>query len=125
MSTAYHPKTNEQTERTNQTLKTYLRCYVNDKQSNWVEMLPMAQLVYNNHQSKITEQTPFFANYKRHPNLFKESREGLNAKKAEIRIDKLKTTHKKIRERIKKNQLQTNRWNNKQRQNESQLKKKG
>ena len=80
-------------------------------------------MAYNNHQSRVIKETPFFANHERHPNLFGESKEGLNTKKAETKIDDLKTTYKQIRERIKKSQLQTDQWNNKQRQNEPQPKK--
>ena len=40
--TAYHPQTDGQIERANQTLETYLRHYVNKKQNNWVQLLPMA-----------------------------------------------------------------------------------
>jgi len=34
LSTAYHPETDRQTERTNQELKQYLRMYVNHRQNN-------------------------------------------------------------------------------------------
>ncbi|KZZ94683.1 Ribonuclease H-like protein [Ascosphaera apis ARSEF 7405] len=34
-STAYHPQTDGQTERLNQTVEQYLRCYVNYEQTNW------------------------------------------------------------------------------------------
>ncbi len=34
LSTAYHSQTNEQTERMNQTLKQYLRCYINYRQND-------------------------------------------------------------------------------------------
>jgi hypothetical protein len=47
MSTAYHPQTDGQTERLNQTLEQYLRCYVNDRQDNWIALLPLAQIAYN------------------------------------------------------------------------------
>ena len=40
MSTAYHPQSDGQTERVNQILEQYLRIYVNDEQSNWVQLLP-------------------------------------------------------------------------------------
>lgn len=36
LSKAYHPQTDGQTERMNQTLEQYLRCYVNYEQDNWV-----------------------------------------------------------------------------------------
>ena len=41
LSTAYHPQTDGQTERMNQTLEQYLRCYVNYEQNNWVKLLPI------------------------------------------------------------------------------------
>jgi transposase InsO family protein len=34
LSTAYHPQTNGQTKRTNQTIKQYLRHYINYDQDN-------------------------------------------------------------------------------------------
>jgi transposase InsO family protein len=47
-STVYHPQTNGQTERTNQTMEIYLWHYINYQQDNWAEMLPLAQFAYNN-----------------------------------------------------------------------------
>lgn len=38
MSTAYHPETDGQTERTNQSLEQYLRHYINSAQNNWVSL---------------------------------------------------------------------------------------
>ena len=37
LSTAYHPETDGQTERTNQELEQYLRMYVNHRQNNWAK----------------------------------------------------------------------------------------
>ena len=43
MSTAYHPQTDRQTERTNQVLEGYLRTFVNYDQNDWYELLPLAE----------------------------------------------------------------------------------
>ena len=40
MSTAYHPQTDGQTERTNQVLEGYLRNFVNYDQNDWYQLLP-------------------------------------------------------------------------------------
>jgi transposase InsO family protein len=69
LSTAYHPQTNGQTERVNQTIKQYLRCHVNYQQDDWASLLPMAQLAYNNAVHSTTGETPFFANYGYHPRI--------------------------------------------------------
>ena len=70
MSTAFHPTTDRQTERTNQTLEQYLRHYINDAQNNWVSLLLIAQLALSARESSITKESPFFANFFRDPNLF-------------------------------------------------------
>jgi transposase InsO family protein len=72
LSTAYHPQTNGQTERVNQTLKQYLRHYVNYQQNDWAGLLPTAQLAYNNAAHSTTNETPFFANYGYHPVVYGE-----------------------------------------------------
>jgi len=63
LSTAFHPQTDGQKERTNSTLEQYLRAYVNYQQDNWKELLPMAEFAYNNGYQESIKHTPFFANY--------------------------------------------------------------
>jgi hypothetical protein len=63
LSTAFHPQTDGQTERQNQTLEQYLRMFCNDEQDNWATILSMAEFAYNNaHQSSI-KMSPFYAVY--------------------------------------------------------------
>ncbi|KAF8760325.1 hypothetical protein RHS01_01355 [Rhizoctonia solani] len=66
-STAYHPRTDGQTERINQILEAYLRCYTSYQQDDWVDYLPLAEFAYNNRTSSSSQQSPFYANYGFHP----------------------------------------------------------
>lgn len=67
MSTAFHPQTDGQTERLNQSLEAYLRSFVNYEMSNWEELLPMAEFAYNNASSASSGISPFYANLGYHP----------------------------------------------------------
>jgi hypothetical protein len=69
LSTAYHPQTDGQTERTNQELEQYLRIFVNHRQSDWADWLPMAEFAYNNKVHSSTKQTPFFLDTGIHPRM--------------------------------------------------------
>ena len=68
-STAYHPQTDGQTERVNQELEEYLRLFVNKRQDNWDEWVPLAEFAYNNHVHSSTQQTPFMVDTGRHPRM--------------------------------------------------------
>jgi hypothetical protein len=59
-STAYHPRTDGQSERTNQWLETAIRFITNEKQTNWAPYLPIAQFAHNNWPSDTTRKSPFF-----------------------------------------------------------------
>ena len=48
-STAYHPQTDGQMECVNQELEQYLQLFVNQRQNDWVDLLPMVEFQYNNH----------------------------------------------------------------------------
>lgn len=69
LSSAFHPETDGQTERVNQCLEQYLRCYINYSQDDWVTYLPIAEFSYNNSMSTSTKQSPFYANYGFHPRM--------------------------------------------------------
>ena len=68
-TSGYHPKGDEQTECTNQTLKQYLCVYYNYQQDNWSELLPLAEFTYNNALSATTSVSPFFTNKRYYPNI--------------------------------------------------------
>ena len=48
MSSAYHPQTNGQSERTIQSLEDLLRSCVLDHMGNWNDVLPLVEFTYNN-----------------------------------------------------------------------------
>jgi hypothetical protein len=66
-STAFHPQSDGQTERVNQTLEQYLRIYCDYLQDDWSQLLPLAEFAYNDSNNASTQLTPFFANYGYHP----------------------------------------------------------
>ncbi|TRX94028.1 hypothetical protein FHL15_005106 [Xylaria flabelliformis] len=68
-TSGYHPETNGQTERLNSTIAQFLRCFVNARQDDWVDWLPLAEFTANNHVSSTTGMSPFFANYGYNPRM--------------------------------------------------------
>ncbi|GKD99694.1 putative reverse transcriptase domain-containing protein [Tanacetum coccineum] len=65
MSTAYHPETDGQSERTIQTLEDMLCACVVDFSSGWDKHLPLAEFSYNNSYHAIIKAAPFEALYGR------------------------------------------------------------
>ena len=61
LSTAFHPQTDGQTERQNQTLEHYLRAFANHRQDDWASLLTSAEFAYNNSKHSSTQVTPFRA----------------------------------------------------------------
>ncbi|KAJ1307571.1 hypothetical protein OPQ81_001668 [Rhizoctonia solani] len=57
-STAYHPQSDGQTEIKNQWLEAYLHPYINHRQSDWVDWLPLAEFAHNNSRSEATGKSP-------------------------------------------------------------------
>lgn len=68
-STAYHPQSDGQTERLNQCLETYLRCYVHACPSKWSQWLTSAELWYNTCFHSAIGRSPFEALYGYPPRL--------------------------------------------------------
>jgi hypothetical protein len=57
-SSAYHPHTNDQTERVNQILEDMLRAYVMEYQGSWDKNLPWAKFSYNNSYQESLKMAP-------------------------------------------------------------------
>ncbi|GKA82901.1 putative reverse transcriptase domain-containing protein [Tanacetum coccineum] len=63
MSTAYHPQTDGQSERTIQTLEDMLHACAIDVGNGWVNHLPLVELSYNNSYHASIKAAPFEALY--------------------------------------------------------------
>lgn len=69
LSTAYHPQTDGQTERTNQLINKWLRDYFQGRESLWSRELSRAQFSYNNFNHSTIGMSPFQAMYGYHPRM--------------------------------------------------------
>jgi hypothetical protein len=63
MSSAYHPQTDGQTERTHRTIEQILRGFVHAQHHDWLHALPLAEFCYNNSVHSATKFSPFEALY--------------------------------------------------------------
>ena len=66
MSTAFHPQTNRQIKRQNQTLKQYLQIFCHHQQDDWVKLLLQAEFVINNTFSALTKKLSFYFLHRYH-----------------------------------------------------------
>ncbi|TYK23464.1 putative retroelement pol polyprotein [Cucumis melo var. makuwa] len=66
-STAYHPQSDGQTEVANRGVKTYLRCFCNEKPKKWTKWLPWTEYWSNTTFQRSIGMTPFQVVYGRHP----------------------------------------------------------
>ena len=64
-STAFHPTTDGQTERTNQIVEDMLRACILDFQGTWEKFLPMVEFSYNNSYQATIGMAPYEALYGR------------------------------------------------------------
>jgi hypothetical protein len=60
LSMVYHPRTNGQSEHSNQWVETAIRFISDYHQTNWAPYLPLAQFTHNNWLSDTTRKSPFF-----------------------------------------------------------------
>ena len=65
LSTAFHPQTDGQAERTIQTLEDMLRACVLDFKGNWDDHLPLIEFAYNNSYHSSIKMAPYEALYGR------------------------------------------------------------
>lgn len=72
VATAYHPQTNGQTERYNQTLVNSLTKYINDEQTDWDQHIDPVLLAYRTSVQKSTKETPFYLAFGKKPRLLIE-----------------------------------------------------
>jgi len=104
LSTAFHPQTDGQTERQNQTMEQYLCALCNYEQDNWVELVPLAEFAYHHSVHALTMMTPFWAVDPRHPEMkFKAPNPPANLKseiQADAVLEGLEETHRLLQESI-------------------------
>lgn len=63
LSSSYHPQSDGQTERLNQTMETFLRCFVNACPAKWSSWLALAEFWYNASPHSAIGLSPFEALY--------------------------------------------------------------
>jgi hypothetical protein len=102
MSTSFYPQTDRQTERVNQTLKTYLRTFINYDQDDWYSLLPLAEFAYNNSVVQATQLTPFYTNYGYHPTTIWTSLEETKNPASKAYAHWIKATHDRATQALEK-----------------------
>ena len=87
-SSSYHPQSDGQTKIVNKFLEGYLRCFVSDKQAQWVKWLPLTKWWYNTSFHTAAKMTPFMAFYGYHsPSITSYLRENFMVQAVEDHIE--------------------------------------
>ncbi|CAJ0920884.1 unnamed protein product [Ranitomeya imitator] len=107
--------TNGQTERTNQTMETYLRCFVSADQDDWVSFLPLAEFALNNRASSATLVSPFFCNSGFHPRFSSGQVESSDCPGVDTVVDRLQQIWTHVVDNLTLSQEKAQRFANRRR----------
>jgi hypothetical protein len=89
-------------ERVNQTLKTYLRTFINYDQDDWYSLLPLAEFAYNNSVTQATQLIPSYTNYGYHLKAIWTSSEESQNPTSKAYAHWIKATHDRVMQALKK-----------------------
>jgi transposase InsO family protein len=70
LSSSYHPQTDSQTERVNQSLEAFLRCFAQACPRRWAQWLSLAEYWYNTNWHSALNKSPFEILYNHPPRHF-------------------------------------------------------
>ena len=84
-------------------MEIYLRIYYNKRKDNWVLLLSLAQMAYNNKELVIIGITLYYANYGKHLYFFNwVLLTAINTEEAIKIAEIIKETHEELQENLKK-----------------------
>ena len=114
LSTAFHPETDGQSERSNQDVERHLRTYCSYLQDDWTKWLPIAEFADNNAVSASTGVSPFYANKGFDPRMsfgpdntdYTSTRQRLDAARAGDITDKMQNILDFVRQNLDVAQVQ-------------------
>ena len=107
LSTAFHPQTDGQTERQNQTLEHFLRCFCSENAEDWLELLPVAEFAYNNSSHSTTGVSPYFlvqGTHPRMPSTVEDDRVEGEVPAEAARMQRMKDARVTLEKRVKQSQ---------------------
>jgi len=97
-STAWHLQTDGQTEHVNQELDQFLRLFVNERQNDWYDLLPIAEFQHDNHIHSTTQQPPFLLDTGRIPRMGFEPSQALSGLETVNKFTEAKSAIRKAQE---------------------------
>lgn len=113
-STAFHPQSDGQTERVNQSLEQHLRLYCDYLQDDWADLLPLAEFSQNTTFHSSIGMSPFYAVHGCHPRISVTMNQS-SVPDVSARLQNIKDAQKQAKENILKAQGQHAYWANKRR----------
>jgi RNase H-like domain found in reverse transcriptase/Integrase zinc binding domain/Chromo (CHRromatin Organisation MOdifier) domain len=103
LSTAFHPRTDGQTERMNAWVEQYLRAWTTGRQTNWSQLLPLAEYAHNSWKHDATRQTPHELLFGMTPEVYIKFIPE-NVPTSAERLQNLKDTRKEVQKVLEKQQ---------------------
>ena len=110
LSSGFHPETNGQTERTNQSLENTLRCMVADNPTSWNRFLPWAEYAHNSLRNASTGLSPFEAQMGYQPPLFPDLEKDTEVPSAAHFIRRCRAVWRKVRASLSRMSLKQKGW---------------
>src|SRR4029434_1451872 len=106
LTSGYHPQSNGQTERVNQALEIYLRCYTSKDPTRWSQNLLWAEVAHNQQWSAATATSPFEIMWGYPPHLFPSSPENGDVPAARSSVARLRNRWQQARRALLQSQEQ-------------------